>query len=213
MDEMKRRAFTAHEVKFRGVGLGRYMKFFSFSDGEISGKSILDVGAAQANFQAEAEMAGASVVSLDPAYAGKARRLPLDKNRKVAGRVQNLPFNSRNFDVVFARRVIPDKVHSIERYRSIIELLRVTKQGGWIGIGPFIAADSEADKPNEGLLRVKRFLNAGGYNFVERSLEVPIPPKNRKTQQQTYLKISNNGNLRMLKKYILESKKLGDEEQ
>src|SRR3989338_11124906 len=69
MDEMKRRAFTAHEVKFRGVGLGRYMKFFSFSDGEISGKSILDVGAAQANFQAEAEMAGAMACCLFTRYS------------------------------------------------------------------------------------------------------------------------------------------------
>ena len=174
------------------LGLRLYQKFFSFKKDEISSKRVLDVGSAKAQFQREAEKIGANVVSLDPSYKRVSGRTGLpDRRRKIGGVVNTLPFANNSFDVVFARRVIPDRVKGIERYKSITELLRVVRRDGWIAFGPFTQTRVA------GLRTIRNFLSRTGFKFSQRNVSVINPTQNTHITQ-TYLKVWKTGDLKKL---------------
>lgn len=121
------------------LDLRRYQKFFNFKIPDLVGKTVIDVGAARAQFQMDAQRQGIRVFSVDPAYARPEVRKSLSPEGKIAANAQGLPFRNESVDVALSRRVIADKLFGAQRYRAIGELLRVVKTNGWVGIGPFTA--------------------------------------------------------------------------
>lgn len=191
------------ERRFYGPGLRRYMDFFSFRNMDIVGKKILDVGSAQGNFQRDAERVGAEVIGVDPIYAIEKSRNKLKKtHRKSAGLVQFLPFRAHSFDITFARRVIPDKVYRKDRYMGIKELLRVTKPGGWVGLGPYLDDPITHKGTAKAIFNLTSFLDIGGYKYESQTMDILVRAKQGEFQIHTYFKIYNTGNLEKLEKHL-----------
>ncbi len=183
-------AFSVEGMKPKySLGLRRYQKFFKFNIPELAGKTVIDVGAAKAQFQTEALRHGIRVFSVDPAYARPEAREGLSPEGKIAAKAQALPFRSESVDVALSRRAITDKLRGAERYRAIGEMLRVVKTGGWIGIGPFIP-----DFGIAGLRTIRNLLRRCEFSLEQYPVTAHIPALKKK-QVQYYLKIKKNGNL------------------
>ncbi len=178
--------------KGNGIGVKLYQKFFSFSAEELNGARILDAGSALAQFAEDAEKKGATVISMDPKYSHPEKAwLARNATKLVSGKVQRLPFSDGIFDMVFARRVVPDRVKGAEKYEAIKEMLRVTKENGWIGVGPFLEAVE--NKP-DAIGNIKERLLGSGFRFQEMHVRAQV--KNLGIQRQRYLKIWNTGDLK-----------------
>lgn len=179
------------------IGLEFYKVFFGIEDKDIIGKHILDAGSATGQFALDVGK-NARVVSMDPSYVerGRTRKLRARTKPTLAGVVQRLPFEDKKFDVVFARRVFPDKIKGIDRYESIKEMLRIVKKNGMVGIGPFLNTIAS----QKTLIKVEKFLNDSRFRFERNTIEVPL--KQGKYQKQTYLKIWRTGSIETMEKLV-----------
>lgn len=108
-----------------------YNDLFGFSDNELKGKSILDIGAGDCGFAKEATKAARRVIRLDAKYSDTP---PEYRNGAITGIVQDLPFQDNTFD---------ETVASISLFwiktglnEALLEMIRVTKPEGKIRIFP-----------------------------------------------------------------------------
>lgn len=115
-----------------------YNNLFGFSDNELKGKSILDIGAGDCGFAKEAAKVARRVIRLDPKYSDTP---PEYRNGAITGIVQDLPFQNNIFD---------ETVASISLYwiktgldDALLEMIRVTKPEGKVRIFPAALKEGE----------------------------------------------------------------------
>lgn len=110
-----------------------YFHVFDYgSRGEkIAGKKILNVGAGDSNFSSVVNVSGGKVMDLDAQYA---KDPPAQKNNKVAGLAQALPFADETFDETIASYSLYWITTGLDK--ALLEMLRVTKPGGAVKIYP-----------------------------------------------------------------------------
>lgn len=108
-----------------------YKDLFGFSDNELKGKSVLDIGAADSKFAEESAGITRRVVRLDLKFSGEP---PEYINGAITGIVQDLPFADNSFD---------ETLSAISLYwintglnEALLEMIRVTKPEGKIRIFP-----------------------------------------------------------------------------
>jgi SAM-dependent methyltransferase len=95
---------------------------------ELSGRTVLDVGAGPPQFAAAFVAAGARYIAVD-ADPGELRRPRPAAARAVAGRGERLPVRSASVDVCFSSNVVE---HVPAPWRFGDELVRVTRPGGLV---------------------------------------------------------------------------------
>lgn len=97
--------------------------------GEVSGKSVLDVGCGDGDLALELSKRGAQVTGIDAAEAmiKAARRRAMDQGEKVAfevAAVQELPFQAEQFDIVVAMTILCFVEDAAPVFKEIARVLR-----------------------------------------------------------------------------------------
>lgn len=170
-------------------GLSHYTWAYGFKKEELKDKLILDVGAGwQIKFAREAKEYGGKVISLSPAFAYREHALtdphfrkdeqkppkelpPEDPTlEKVAAYADNLPFPNNKFDMTLSSYAVSFYTWGEERTKSILEMIRVTKTGGIVGIDPL---DKSGKNTEENILNTLTPEIVG--LIVERKYEVICP--------------------------------------
>jgi SAM-dependent methyltransferase len=106
--------------------------------GPVEGRSVLDVGCGDGTLVLAFRAAGAAIAAgcdPDASMIAKAAESAPDKGVRTAflrGRIENLPFRDRTFDIVTAVTVLN---FVPERVRAVQEMARVLKPGGRAVIG------------------------------------------------------------------------------
>lgn len=121
-------------------------------------KKILDVGAGSAQFAKWAKDHGVSdkIFSLEPMEQMQ------ETERAVRGKVEAVPFKNESFDLVVSKAAFPNisiGASLDEVKKGFLELLRVTKPGGEIRLGPVLKGelyDTQKDhnKAVEGAIQI-----------------------------------------------------------
>lgn len=130
-----------------------YKDLFGFSDNELEGKSVLDIGAADSRFAEESAGITRRVVRLDLKFSDIP---PEYRNGAITGAVQDLPFADNSFD---------ETLSAISLYwintglkEALLEMIRVTKPEGKIRIFPAALKEGEMAQysPSTRLIYVSR---------------------------------------------------------
>jgi ubiquinone/menaquinone biosynthesis C-methylase UbiE len=153
---------------------------FGLTSEKLKGKKILDVGGGFGQFAEEVTKLGANIVRVDPLYDPEYRGtapqgiIPeslKNKHNAIAGMAQELPFQANSFDFTLAN-------HSIfwtdEYEHSILEMFRVTRQGGSIRIFPGVHKDGDLEKSY--LPLGARVIPVGGGESMLEITKTNIPP-------------------------------------
>jgi hypothetical protein len=131
-----------------------YAKNFHYTQENLKGKTILDIGASDSNFAEKASELGANIIRLD----GDGFK-PSTKENLAMGAVQNLPFENESFDEVIASWSLLWVRVGIEK--AFTEMVRVTKRAGQIKVYPIIfghyLSDSLINYPFMSLERYSNF--------------------------------------------------------
>lgn len=123
--------------------------------GDVSGKSVLDVGAGTGRLSIVLSKAGAEVTALD--VSEEMLKVLNKKNKKiktVVGEAESLPFEDGTFDVVVAAFLI---VHLKDPTRFFDEAYRVLKDGGALLITNINQKDPPVVKTKEGDIVIESF--------------------------------------------------------
>ena len=111
---------------------------------DFTGKTVLDIGAGTGRLTFAAAPLAKYVYASEPVdrlreyMREKQKRLGIDNVYVIDGTVESIPFPGNSFDIVMSGHVIGD--HYDAEYE---EMLRVTKNGGWI-----IDCPGENDRKN-----------------------------------------------------------------
>jgi len=112
----------------------RFYAITGWSPAELQGRQVLDAGCGAGRFAAVALAAGAQVTAVDLSQAVDACRANLQESTDlevVQASIYDLPFRSASFDYVYCIGVIQ---HTPDPKRSVLELCRMVKPGGSIGL-------------------------------------------------------------------------------
>jgi len=108
-----------------------YKDLFGFSDNELSGKSILDIGAADSKFAEESAGITRRVVRLDLKFSGEP---PKHRSGAITGIVQELPFADNSFDETLSAILLYWINTGLKE--ALLEMIRVTQPEGKIRVFP-----------------------------------------------------------------------------
>ena len=111
----------------------RFYSITEWSETDLRGKRVLDVGCGAGRFAEIALAAGAEVVAVDLSQAVEACRdnlRPCDRLEIVQASIYELPFPPGSFDFVYCIGVIQ---HTPDPQRSILEIARMVRPGGRLG--------------------------------------------------------------------------------
>jgi ubiquinone/menaquinone biosynthesis C-methylase UbiE len=142
--QIKRDAQEALDGQIKRRNFYDYIIRLNLNEDDLREKSILDVGAGEANFAKQAKMKGISVTALDTIYSLKEgrerfRNISLEGYLPdaVAGTTQEMPFKNEKFDLLTYMFSSFYYAKSEEDLRDgLNEGLRVLKKGGKMMIYP-----------------------------------------------------------------------------
>ena len=141
-----------------------YRDLLGFNYKELSGVTILDLGAGDSTFAKEAVGIEKRVLRLDPKYSEKS---PEYRNDALTGIAQNLPFQDNTFD---------ETISSVALYwiktgldEALFEMIRVTKPEGKIRIYP--AEPAELNKDTE----MVQYSSATSLVYVSKKHKAQLP--------------------------------------
>jgi 2-polyprenyl-3-methyl-5-hydroxy-6-metoxy-1,4-benzoquinol methylase len=112
----------------------RFYTITGWSPAELQGREVLDAGCGAGRFAEVALAAGAQVTAVDLSQAVDACRANLKDSADVEvvqASIYELPFRPGSFDYVYCIGVIQ---HTPDPKRSVLELCRMVKPGGSIGL-------------------------------------------------------------------------------
>lgn len=112
----------------------RFYSITGWNPADLKGKRVLDVGCGAGRFAEVALAAGAHVVAMDLSQAVDACHANLvgaDNLEVVQASIYELPFKPESFDYVYSIGVIQ---HTPNPKRSVLEIARMVKPGGHIGL-------------------------------------------------------------------------------
>ncbi len=143
-------------------GIFQYSMVLGLDIGSLQGKDILDIGAGAGLFERECSKLGINVISLDPAYSlsadpesnspygnldiGKYLMVRRNRDNKITGVNEALPFRDGSFDVVlstFSSYFYLIDNYLLERQDDVFrlfteEVVRVLRPGGEARIGQIV---------------------------------------------------------------------------
>lgn len=96
---------------------------------DIDGQLLLDLGCGNGWFSLSALERGARVVSLDISFEMVKQARMKGCNQPINGSALDLPFQTRQFDIVISSEMIE---HTPEPWTAVMEIARVIKPGGVI---------------------------------------------------------------------------------
>lgn len=112
----------------------RFFSITGWSPSELSGRKVLDVGCGAGRFAEIALAAGAEVTAMDLSQAVEACKANLGSSphlEVVQASIYEMPFRPASFDLVYSIGVIQ---HTPDPKRSVMEICRMVKPGGQIGL-------------------------------------------------------------------------------